>query len=66
MTSRENTTNFGLCNDLNRMNQPIEGDACQESEDNKSCQASLRAMLAALARARLERAPATARRRSSR
>ena len=67
MTSRENTTNVGLCNDLNRMRQPIEGDACQESEDNKSCQASLRAMLAAaLARARLERAPATARRRSSR
>lgn len=68
MTSRENTTNVGLCNDLNRMNQPVEGDTCQESEDNKSSQASLRAMLAALAlaRARLERAPATARRRSSR
>ena len=56
------------------MNQPVEGDACQESGDNKSCQASLRAMLAELelelelelARARLERAPATARRRSSR
>jgi hypothetical protein len=70
MTSRENMTNVSLCNDLNRMNQPIEGDTGQESEDNKSCQASLRAMLAALAlalaRARLERAPATARRRSSR
>ena len=72
MTSRENTTNVSLCNDLNRMNQPVEGDACQESGDNKSCQASLRAMLAELelelelARARLERAPATARRRSSR
>lgn len=67
MTSRENTTNLGLCNDFNRMRQPVEGDAGQEAEDSKSCYASLRAMLAAaLARARLERAPASARRHSSR
>ena len=35
--SRENTTNAGPCTDLSRMRQPIEGDACQESGDHKSC-----------------------------